>query len=124
MKTQINAQVSITYSTPLEKRIAIEKAIAAQIVNELIEHGFILSINNGGDDFEIDFTNDSSKVIAAMFATDEDTICAINNEKKINQCHVWLVYGNDGYDVISDYSVKLEPYMIKTMNLAADCENI
>lgn len=45
-----------------------------------------------------------------MFATDDEYLHVYRVDKTYLG-RVWLVYGNDGWDVISDYTVNLEHIM-------------
>lgn len=90
-------------------RQAVERCIAEKIVDSLLSAGLSLSINNGGDDNEISPTIDKATVMGAMFATDEDTILIYDKDRVR---FVKLVYGNNGWDVISDYNTSLEPLLI------------
>jgi hypothetical protein len=93
----------------LEKRIAVEKRIARKVVDVLLAAGFALSLNNGGDEYEIKNSTDASAIKAAMFATDEERLYAMQCDRCVGW--VYFVYGNDGWDVICDHTVNLEPYI-------------
>lgn len=91
----------------LETRIQIEKRIARKVVRALLAAGYELSVNNGGDENEIPFTKSFGQVTGAMFATDDEYLQA----RGPSTSFVHFVYGNDGYDVIADYGMSLEPIM-------------
>lgn len=103
-------------------RIEIEKRIAKKLVADLLAAGFVLSVSieaiNSIDpeDHEIWRSKDEAAIVQAMFAGDEDWIkvyYADNNPEDEDLPMGWvrLVYGNDGWDVISDYTTNLEKYM-------------
>ena len=94
----------------------MEAAIVRNAVYELLDHGFTLSVDNGGDDYEIDRSVDPDAVIAELMNTDEDRLLA----RAGNSIKGWVhfVYGNDGHDVICDMTVSLEPYLPETTALA------
>lgn len=104
-------------------RQQIEKLIVEQAIDELLEQGFWLSVNDGEEESEI--TNDRAKVIDAIMNTDNDYL-------NVHQCSnppqesiigwVSFVYGNDGYDVMSDYTTNLEDHLKKTQALANKIE--
>jgi hypothetical protein len=91
----------------IEKRIELEKRIARKVVRALLAAGYELSIDNGGETREIPYTTDFKTVTGAMFATDDEHLLARGPSKSF----VYFVYGNDGWDVINDYGLSLEPIM-------------
>ena len=94
----------------------MEAAIVRNAVHELLDHGFTLSVDNGGDDYEIDRSIDAEAIIAQLMNTDEDRLLARTND--IIKGWVHFVYGNDGHDVICDMTVSLEPYLPDTLAIA------
>jgi hypothetical protein len=93
----------------------VEKEIATAVVAALLEAGFYVSIDNGdnnGNDFELENSRHSRTILGAMFQTDEETLFVYTTDG--NQYGwVFFVYGNDGWDVISDYTVNLEKFIGK-----------
>ena len=94
----------------------MEAAIVRNAVHELLDHGFTLSVDTGGDDYEIDRSVDPDAVMAELMNTDEDRLLARAGESIKGWVH--FVYGNDGHDVICDMTVSLEPYLPETTALA------
>jgi len=94
----------------------MEAVIVRNAVHELLDHGFTLSVDNGGDDYEIDRSVDAEAVIAELGHTDEDRLMARTGD--VIKGWVHFVYGNDGYDVICDMTVSLEPYLPDTLAIA------
>lgn len=94
----------------------MEAAIVRNAVHELLDHGFTLSVDNGGDDYEIDRSIDPDAVIAELGHTDEDRLMARTGD--VIKGWVHFIYGNDGYDVICDMTVSLEPYLPDTLAIA------
>ena len=94
----------------------IEDLIVRNAVHELLYQGFTLSVDYGGDDFEFDWSRDAEAVIAELMNTDEDRLLARAGDTIKGWIH--FVYGNDGYDVICDMTVSLEPYLPDTLALA------
>jgi hypothetical protein len=106
----------------LKTRIEIEKRIARRVVRELLAAGYELTVNNGGeyDEIEIPWSRDFTTIVGAMFATDEEYLYA---RKGKLASFVRFVYGNDGWDVINDYGMSLEPVMAPINQYAdAQCE--
>lgn len=87
----------------VENRQKIERRIARRIVRDAIEMGYSVSINNGGDDNEIDRSTDIKAVQAELMATDEENII-FHNKAGRSIGAVFMVYGNDGWDVMCDWT--------------------
>jgi hypothetical protein len=99
----------------LQDRINLEKRIARKVVRALLDAGYELTINNGGEGNEIPWSRNFSEVMAAMFATDDEHLItrkpdAFKDDAPLKS-FVYFVYGNDGWDVICDYGVSLEPVL-------------
>jgi hypothetical protein len=92
----------------IENRIALEKRIVRRLVRDLVAAGYEITVDNGGDEYEIPFSRSTTQITAALFATDDENLI-VRKDGKTRFVH--LVYGNDGYDVIADYNVSLEPVM-------------
>ena len=89
-------------STALAKRIRTEGRICAALIDAVLAKGATISINNG-EEYSVKRSTDKTAIMAGMFETDSDTLLARDAEGE--RLGWWdLVYGNDGYDVISDYS--------------------
>lgn len=89
----------------------MEQRIAKMVIQAGIDNGFDMMINDGEDNVT-PWTTDPSVLFDAMFSTDEDMIYF---RKGLINHFVYFVYGNEGYDVISDYSVALEE-VLKPVN--------
>lgn len=102
----------------IEKRRGIERRIVKKAVEDLIACGYMLSVNNGGDEDELVDSSDVDDVLSVMFAADEDTIYAKReiSPEKVGWVH--FVYGNDGHDVIQDYTVDLVTFLSEAEKLA------
>jgi hypothetical protein len=100
-------------------RQEIERKIAIALINAAIKAGYKISVNNGGEDNEIEPTTDAAKVLKAMFATDDEYLLFFKGSAKQHFAWAWFVYGNDGYDVISDYTTNIE-HLMPEPNLIAD----
>lgn len=77
-----------------------------RIVRKLIETGLEIAGAadlNDGEEWVIMRSTSVSDILAASFSTDEDRIRFRSPDGSMNAVF-YLVYGNDGFDVISDYS--------------------
>jgi hypothetical protein len=98
-----------TQMSMVKMRQAVEKSISKKVVNALLTAGFAISVDNGGDDYELAHSTNGVDIVKAMFLADEDRLYAEKDGKTFGW--VYLIYGNDGWDVINDYTVNLEPYI-------------
>jgi hypothetical protein len=116
----------MTGDTPaVRARQRIEQKIALTAVKQLLAEGYLLGVNDG-EETTVHHSRDASAIEAALFTTDEDYIYVyIDDEDPIDlrpDYWVRLVYGNDGWDVISDYSVTLEKHLSEAHALATHYE--
>ena len=95
----------------------MEARIVASCVYELLEHGFLLSVDSSGDDYEINRSSDGEAVLSKLMKKPEERLIAIKDDNIFGWVH--FVYGNFGYDVICDMTVSLESYTVKTQAISA-----
>lgn len=96
----------------VKMRQLVEREIAAAVVDALLKEKFVLSVDNG-DQFEIENSTDREAVLKAMFQTDDEYLHAARAGRPPLAGWVQFVYGNDGWDVISDYTTNLEKFIGK-----------
>lgn len=101
-------------------RQQVERKIAGAFISEAIKQGYSMTVNNGGDTDEIEPTADKRTILDAMFATDDEHLIVYAGGKRIGW--VRFIYGNGGWDVISDYTTNLEHLMGPANTLAAKLE--
>lgn len=98
----------------VKMRQRVEREIARACIKALLDAGFTLGVNDG-EETTIHHSRSAKKIEAAMFTTDEDwllvNVKGDNRKDKRPQYWVRFVYGNDGWDVINDYTVHLEQYI-------------
>lgn len=97
----------------------IEEYIVASCIRELLAGGYVLSVDNGGDDYEIHRSDDFDAVMAEMMNTCEDFLVVYERDGRLPIGRILFVYGNDGYDVISDLNVSIEPLIANTLKSIA-----
>lgn len=91
-------------------RIGIERKIVTAVIDALLAAGFEIAIHNdGGDQLEIPYTRNRAVLRKHIMLTDEDYLVARRDDTVSGW--IRLVYGNDGWDVICDYTIKLEPFI-------------
>ena len=95
-----------------------EKRIVASAIADLLEAGFEVTVYDGEEETVVRST-DAGEIAAAMMTTDEDYLY-VHSPGDGAQHRGWVrfVYGNDGPDVINDYTVNLEAVLRKTNELA------
>lgn len=104
----------------LKRVLDWEQQITRQCIADLLAAGYELTVNNGGDTNEIPWTKDAGLVLKTMFETDEETIGVRQPNQTAGLIHwVFFVHGNDGYDVINDYSSSLEQ-VLTNMNVLVE----
>jgi hypothetical protein len=94
-----------------------ERKIASQCINDLHDAGYGITVNGGEEDTVVN-SLDHNEVLNAMFTTDEDWLYAVDPKTGIQQGWVRFIYGNDGPDVINDYTINLDTVLARTMELA------
>lgn len=115
----------MSISKAVRARQAIEKRIAVAAIDQLLAAGFSLGVYDG-EEITIHHSKDKKAIVKALFTTDEDRIFVYFDDTNPNDTRpnawVYLVYGNDGYDVISDYTVNLEEHLTAARALADEIE--
>jgi hypothetical protein len=90
-------------------RQRVERKICMATVDALLAAGYSLGVNDG-EEVTLEFSRDREKIADALFTTDEDYLYVYEAERdpaaKDKRPDMWVrfVYGNDGWDVICDYS--------------------
>jgi hypothetical protein len=95
-------------SPNVRRRVKIEENIVRHIVADLLKAGFYLSVDDGGDEFAIKDSRDEKAILDALMNTNEDLLYADAYETNVygGSPYNWVrfVYGNDGWDVVNDYT--------------------
>lgn len=101
----------------LQRRIKLEQRIVKSLISELLTQGFALSVYDGEEHHAI--TTNRQDVINAIMETDEDVLHVYESTNPLAKHlgFILLVYGNDGWDVMSDWTVALDAYIPKTLAL-------
>ena len=87
---------------------SMERQIIKALVNEVFKRGFTkIIIDNGGDAGEDITCTNTKEVMASIRQTDEEHMFFVHPDNP-KMSWVFLVYGNDGYDVIADHSTSLD----------------
>lgn len=112
---------------PTCHRIRLEADIVTRVVDALIGAGFALATDAESSNSErfygpVTPTTDRAAILAALQEVDEEFLgvfpaAAATGATRVCQPSAWVrfVYGNDGWDVISDYSTRLEETLSPVM---------
>ena len=116
-------------SAAVTKRQKVEKRIAARAVADLLNAGYVLAVAMG-DEYPEATTTDKKTVMLQLGECDEDRLMVYqpdhvppdgtcgNDYPPYGWVH--LVYGNDGWDVISDYTLNLEGVLASAVKMAEE----
>ena len=85
----------------LKQRIAFERKIVRMVAKLAIDAGYSVSLSDG-DEWVVKNCRDLKRIVAAAMTTDSDILRLSNSDGYVGR--IWFVYGNDGYDVISDHT--------------------
>jgi len=80
----------------------VERQIVSAVLDEAVREGFELGLDDGGDEPQWFLTREA--LWKEIFATD-GVYLLLRMHQRIRS--VYFVFGNDGYDVICDYSGSL-----------------
>ncbi len=97
-------------------RMGIEQKIIRRAVIDILGEGYKISVHDGGE-YTVNRSIDLNLILNATQTTDSDALVVWDEDQNIGT--VTLIYGNDGHDVIADYSNSLEE-VLKGASLLAD----
>ncbi len=100
-------------------RIVMERAIIRKALEDLIAADCKVR-HNDGEDFTTPHIQDIELLMRELMATDEEVLRVYfkDDEGIPHTGSIVLIYGNDGWDVIADNSVCLEPWLAGASALA------
>jgi hypothetical protein len=98
------------------KRIGQEKTIVRKTIATLLNAGYLLNVNNGGETNELAApTRRYFEIVDAMMQADDDRLLVYRQEHTdapiVRVGWIWFVYGNDGWDVVCDHTTNLDHIM-------------
>lgn len=101
----------------------IERLIVKQCISDLLESGYVIGVNDG-EETVLGRSKDAAAIFEAMDTTDEDYLLVYPAGKESRHCGwVRFIYGNDGPDVMNDYTTNLEQVLTKTFALIKEVES-
>lgn len=92
-------------------RQVIEQAIVRKVVATLLadEDNYTISVHDG-DGVTLRRSRDINAIVGAMMTTDEEMLLVYPHNGNDRRTIIFI-YGNNGFDVINDYSTSLESIM-------------
>jgi hypothetical protein len=93
----------------------VERQVIGAFLDSALQAGHDISVNDG-EEVTLWNSKDKAAIMGALMTTDMDRLYLGARRGPLDEVlgvrgEVVLVYGNDGYDVISDYHTNLEPLM-------------
>jgi len=107
----------------IQERQAIEKRIAKRLIMDALAAGYEVAVDDGQDHFGP--YKHTAEVLDRMFTVDEEHLIIYSRlgPDIFRRGSVWFIYGNDGHDVIADYSGGLEELLTGANKLADEICN-
>jgi hypothetical protein len=97
-----------------------ERKIARKIIKDAVAADLSIDVFDG-DEFALEKSTDAEAIIGAMFSTDDDRLYFWKDGKQVGM--VWLIYGNSGHDVISDYTMSMDEVLQGALMLSDELED-
>lgn len=86
----------------LANRLRMERRVCTALVGACLRRGFLISVHDS-EEWVVKKSTDKAEILAALASTDSDTI-RIRDVLGMSAGSFELIYGNDGWDVVADYS--------------------
>ena len=102
----------------LAQRISIEERIVRKFFETCVAAGYTVAVHDGEERHGP--MNDVNKLMVASFSVDSENFMVYDGDKFLGE--VFVVYGNDGWDVIADYSMSIEALVKPADELARQLE--
>ena len=96
----------IDATDPVAKRQRIERLIVSTVVKSALAYKWLISINTGGETI-LKRCDDCDSIMNSIMSVDDEQLI-FYDITGVRKGWIRLVYGNDGFDVIADYSSPIE----------------
>lgn len=92
------------------QRIEVELDIVTRVVDALLAAGYFLQTDLQDDPRPAIPTKDREAILSEMMQVDDEFLGVFQNRDDPRGRYGWIrfVYGNDGWDVVADYTTNLE----------------
>jgi hypothetical protein len=87
----------------MSHRMELERQMASALVKACLARGLTVTVNNG-EDIAITRSTDYRAIMDALWQTDEEHLI-LHDALGRRQGWFFLVYGNDGHDLVCDYGI-------------------
>lgn len=104
-------------------RQMIERRILRRTIATLLAAGYKISVNDG-EETTLRWSTDRKAIYEATRTTDEDWLLVHEGDERRHCGFVRFIYGNDGWDVINDYSTHLELTLEPVMRVVDKLEEL
>jgi hypothetical protein len=102
------------------RRQQMERSIARRVIRDAKAAGYVMDVDGGGDELDLKGSTNEKAVMDALFALADDAHLILRKGRERGM--VWFVFGNEGWSVIADYSVNIEPVLAGASALAERLE--
>ena len=112
--------------SPENSMTNVEKTIVEKVVTDLLATGYAITLVYGDEDSDIKQCTDAATILAGLHQCDEEVLLvypATTHDRFNWVGWVKFIYGNDGYDVIADYTLSLEAVLAGAEALADQLAN-
>lgn len=100
----------------IKMRIEVERQIVTRAIKDALKAGYALNIDYGDGDVLSEASADREVILSKIMQGDDDRVYYYKDGKCIGWA--WFVYGNDGWDALSDYTTNLESVLAGANKLA------
>lgn len=114
----------------IQQRIVIERAIVRKACEDLLAAGFKLRVDDGGD-WACERTDSLATVMSSIMSTDEDNVhvfgtVSLPGGVSTTRHLGWVqfVYGNTGWDVITDNTLSIDEHLAGATKLAEEISEL
>lgn len=80
-----------------------ETLVLKRLIRAALRAGCVVSVNDG-EEWTLKRSDDAKAIFGALRSTDGDMIRLRGARSGETVGNIWLVYGNDGWDVVADYT--------------------
>jgi hypothetical protein len=105
-------QILAKHSPPVRARASVELRLVNKLVESASAAGFTLKVWD--EDMAAYYSTPDFR--ATVFDLDRALVVVFDNADELGS--VLLVFGNDGYDLVSDYSLSVEDFLGPVLALA------
>jgi hypothetical protein len=95
------------------QRLAVEQDIVTRVVDAILGAGYSLQTDLQDDPRPASPTRDRDVILSEMMAVDDEFLGVFDDNPEDRRPIGWVrfVYGNGGWDVVSDYTTWLETWL-------------